>query len=108
MLTIKKYWQNVPKPMSKVRELQAMLREAENAYEKNGRRAIEKVKRYRSAPQKSVYVATRALLRSKSKGLKIQQALKFQKWCFLNMGRSHQIAVTGRNKSKRAKILRLK
>ena len=64
---------------SKVRELQAMRREAENAYEKKWKEAIEKVKRYRSAPQKSVYVATRALLRSKSKGLKIQQALKFQK-----------------------------
>ena len=64
---------------AKVRELQAKRREAENAYEKKWKEAIEKVKRYRSAPPKSVHVATRALLRSKSKGLKIQQALKFQK-----------------------------
>ena len=64
---------------AKVRELQAKRREAENAYEKKWKEAIEKVKRYRSAPPKSVFDATRVLQKSKSKSLKIQQALKFQK-----------------------------
>ena len=62
-----------------MRELQAKRREAEKEYEKKWKEAIEKVKRYRSAPPKSVFDATRVLLRSKSKSLKIQQALKFQK-----------------------------
>ena len=64
---------------AKVRELQAKRREAENAYEKKWKEAIEKVKRYRSAPPKSVFDATSVLLKSKSKSLKIQQALNFQK-----------------------------
>ena len=64
---------------AKVRELQAKRREAENAYEKKWKEAIEKVKRYRSAPPKSVFDATSVLLKSKSKSLKIQQALKLQK-----------------------------
>jgi hypothetical protein len=67
------------KVKAKVRELQAKRREAEKEYEKKWKEAIEKVKRYRSAPPKSVFDATRVLLRSKSKSLKIQQALKFQK-----------------------------
>ena len=64
---------------AKVRELQAKRREAENAYEKKWKEAMEKVKRYRSAPPKSVFDATSVLLKSKSKSLKIQQALKLQK-----------------------------
>ena len=67
------------KVKAKVRELQAKRREAEKEYEKKWKEAIEKVKRHRSAPPKSVFDATRVLLRSKSKSLKIQQALKFQK-----------------------------
>jgi hypothetical protein len=67
------------KVKAKVRELRAKRREAEKEYEKKWKEAIEKVKRYRSAPPKSVFDATRVLLRSKSKSLKIQQALKFQK-----------------------------
>ena len=67
------------KVKAKVRELQAKRREAEKEYEKKWKKAIEKVKRYRSAHPKSVFDATRVLLRSKSKSLKIQQALKFQK-----------------------------
>ena len=67
------------KVKAKVRELQAKRREAEKEYEKKWKEAIEKVKRYRSAPPKSVFDATRVLLRSKSKSLKIQQTLKFQK-----------------------------
>jgi hypothetical protein len=65
------------KVKAKVRELQAKRREAE--YEKKWKEAIEKVKRHRRAPPKSVFDATRVLLRSKSKSLKIQQALKFHK-----------------------------
>ena len=67
------------KVKAKVKELQAKRREAEKEYEKKWKEAIEKVKRYRSAPPKSVFDATRVLLRSKSKSLKIQQTLKFQK-----------------------------
>ena len=67
------------KVKAKVKELQAKRREAEKEYDKKWKEAIEKVKRYRSAPPKSVFDATRVLLRSKSKSLKIQQTLKFQK-----------------------------
>jgi hypothetical protein len=67
------------KVKAKVRELQAKRSEADKEYEKKWKEAIEKVKRHRSAPPKSVFDATRVLLRSKSKSLKIQQALKFQK-----------------------------
>ena len=67
------------KVKAKVRELQAKRREAEKEYEKKWKEAIEKVKRYRSAPPKSVFDVTRVLLRSKSKSLKIQQALDMQK-----------------------------
>ena len=44
--------------------------------------AIERAKRYRSAPPKSVFDVTRVLLRSKSKSLKIQQALDMQEIVF--------------------------
>merc|ERR1712216_23098 len=60
-------------------KVKAKGREAEKEYEKKWKEAIEKVKRCRSAHPKSVFDATRVLLRSKSKSLKIQQALKFQK-----------------------------
>ena len=40
------------KVKAKVRELQAKRREAEKEYEKKWKEAIEKVKRYRSAPPK--------------------------------------------------------
>jgi len=67
------------KVKAKVRELQGKRREAEKEYEKKWKEAIEKVKRYRNAPPKSVFDATRVIIRSKSKSLKIQEALKFQK-----------------------------
>ena len=67
------------KVKAKVRELQAKRREAEKEYEKKWKEAIEKVKRYRSAPPKSVFDVSRVLLRSKSKSLKIQRSLEFQK-----------------------------
>ena len=67
------------KVKAKVRELQAKRRKEEKEYEVKWKEAIEKVKRYRSAPPKSVFDVTRVLLRSKSKSLKIQQALDMQK-----------------------------
>jgi len=67
------------KVKAKVRELQAKRRKEEKEYEVKWKEAIEKVKRYRSAPPKSVFDVTRVLLRSKSKSLKIQQALNVQK-----------------------------
>ncbi len=67
------------KVKAKVRELQAKRRKEEKEYEVKWKEAIEKVKRYRSAPPKSVFDVTRVLLRSKSKSLKIQQALNMQK-----------------------------
>ena len=67
------------KVKAKVRELQAKRRKEEKEYEVKWKEAIEKVKRYRSAPPKSVFDVTRILLRSKSKSLKIQQALNVQK-----------------------------
>merc|ERR1711959_309213 len=69
---------NKQKVKAKVRELQAKRREAEKEYEKKWKEAIEKVKRYRSAHPKSVFDVSR-VLRSKSKSLKIQRSLEFQK-----------------------------
>ena len=67
------------KVKAKVRELQAKRRKEEKEYEVKWKEAIEKVKRYRSAPPKSVFDVSRVLLRSKSKSLKIQRSLEFQK-----------------------------
>merc|ERR1712072_447770 len=66
------------KVKAKVRELQAKRRKEEKEYEKKWKEAIEKVKRYRNTPPKSILDATRLLLRSKSKSI-LQQALEVQR-----------------------------
>ncbi|CAL6334797.1 unnamed protein product [Bathycoccus prasinos] len=66
------------KVKAKVRELQSKRREAKREYEKKWREAIEKVKRYRCAPARSVFDATSTLVNS-TKGFKTRQALKAKK-----------------------------